>query len=228
MTLDHVETSPDQLINHKVSALFVFLLAVFVYMFFALQTAEAATVSVQVSVNGLTTTRATDRRTVGELLDELYPDAGGVVAVSPSRATMISPHLNIAIDLKPTPINQAVAVNLNKSKPEAEHTKPPLATAKLSVAKSSTPAVVEPKSPTYSGTATWYRFGTGLTTASTQFPKGTRLRVIADGSNKSVDVVINDYGPTADTGVSLDLNKPAFMELAPLGAGRINVHYYVI
>jgi rare lipoprotein A (peptidoglycan hydrolase) len=218
--LGHAESNSDKVINPKVSALFVFLLAVFVYMFFALETAEAETITVQVSINGLITTQATAYQTVGELVDSLYPEAGQVINVSPGRSTEIAPNLNVELSVKPAKINRTVANNLDKSRaPET----PPIAVA-------TTPKVVkaEPKSPTYSGTATWYRFGSGLTTASTQFPKGTHLRVVADATGKYVDVEVTDYGPTAETGVNLDLNKPAFLELAPLGAGRINVRYYAI
>lgn len=218
--LEPAESNSDKVINPKVSALFVFLLAVFVYMFFALDAAEAETISVQVSVNGLSNTQTTAYQTVGELTDSLYPDTNQVIGVLPDRSTKITPNLNIAIQVKPTKINQVVASSLAKSRtPEA---KP------IAVAAAPRIVKVEPKSPTYSGTATWYRFGNGLTAASTQFPKGTHLRVVADATGKYVDIEINDYGPTAETGVNLDLNKPAFLKLAPLGAGRVNVRYYVI
>jgi rare lipoprotein A (peptidoglycan hydrolase) len=229
-SLNYTETNLDKVINPKVSALFVFLLAVFVYMFFALQTAEAQTLTVQVNVNGLATTQTTTQRTVGELIDSLYPDASQIISLLPDRSTEISPNLDIKIVVKPTKLNPVVAKNLETSRESAA--KPIVVATAPKIAKVTPKPVqvakVEPKSPTYSGTATWYRFGNGLTTASTQFPKGTRLRVVADTSGKYVDVEVNDYGPTADTGVSLDLNKPAFLKLAPLGAGRVNVRYYII
>ena len=220
----NTETNLDKTINPKASALFVFLLALFVYMFFALQTVEAETLTVQVNVNGLTTTQTTVHRTVGELVDSLYPNSAQVTNVLPDRSTEIAPNLNITVAVKPITINPVVASNIAAART-------PVVAKPITVA--ATPKVtkvvkVEPKSPTYSGTATWYRYGSGLTAASTQFPKGTRLRVMADNSGKYVDVEINDYGPTAETGVSLDLNKPAFLKLASLGAGRINIHYYVI
>lgn len=84
----------------------------------------------------------------------------------------------------------------------------------------------KPKSPIHDGLATWYSFGDQLTTASRQFPKGTKLRVVAVNSGKTIDVVVNDYGPQAHTGVALDLNRPAFAQLAPLGAGKIQIKYY--
>ncbi|OGB74850.1 hypothetical protein A2810_01890 [candidate division Kazan bacterium RIFCSPHIGHO2_01_FULL_49_10] len=222
MIFDHAELNSDQIINPKVSALFVFLLAMFVYMFLALQTAEAETVAVQINVNGLTTTQTTAYLTVGELISSLYPDNNQVISVVPDRSTEIGPNLNIKVKIRPAQLNPTVASNITAG--HQSSAKP------ITVAATPTPVVapVEPKSPTYSGTATWYRFGNKLTAASTQFPKGTRLRVTADNSGKYVDVEVNDYGPTAETGVTLDLNQPAFLKLAPLGAGRINIHYYVI
>ncbi|MFA5270438.1 MAG: hypothetical protein WC400_02405, partial [Patescibacteria group bacterium] len=65
--LEPAESNSDKVINPKVSALFVFLLAVFVYMFFALDAAEAETISVQVSVNGLSNTQTTAYQKVAEL-----------------------------------------------------------------------------------------------------------------------------------------------------------------
>jgi rare lipoprotein A (peptidoglycan hydrolase) len=78
----------------------------------------------------------------------------------------------------------------------------------------------------YSGLATWYRFGDKLTAASRKYPKGTTLRVVAVNSGKSVDVVVNDFGPSPFTGVDLDLNQPAFAAIAPLAAGKIRIKYY--
>lgn len=221
--LGHAESNSDRVINPKVSALFVFLLAVLVYMFFALRTVEAETIAVRVDINGIPTTQTTAYHTVGEVVNALYPDANQVIAVSPARSTEVAPNLNIDLKVKPIKLNRVVADNLSAS--SAPEVKPIVVAAAPKVAKL---VKIEPKSPTYSGTATWYRFGSNLTTASTQFPKGTYLRVTSDATGKYVDVEVTDYGPTADTGISLDLNKPAFLKLAPLGAGRISVHYYVI
>ncbi|MBN2585568.1 RlpA-like double-psi beta-barrel domain-containing protein [Patescibacteria group bacterium] len=218
---DYSETTSDRIVNPRVSALFVFLLAIFVYMFFALQSAEAETTTVEVKINGLATTQSMAYRTVGELIDSLYPDGNQIIDLSPGRSTEITPNLNIEVKVDPAKVNRTVADNL-------EAIRPPQAEPIVVATTPKTPKIVEPKSPTYSGTATWYRFGNKLTAASTQFPKGTRLRVTADATGKYVDVEINDYGPTAETGVSLDLNSVAFTKLAPLGAGRINIHYFVI
>lgn len=74
----------------------------------------------------------------------------------------------------------------------------------------------------YSGQASFYRYGDKLTCASTRFPKGTPLRVINNQNKKQVIVTVNDYGPFVP-GRIIDLNVPAFQEIAPLGAGVINV-----
>lgn len=208
MTFDRTEPYSDKIINPKVGALFVGLLVVFVYLFFALDAVEAESIIVSVSVNGLTSSQATAYRTVGELVNAYYPDTSQLVSLSPSRETELTPYLQIAIQVKPARVNSVVAANLRSA-----------------VKKAAEPS---PKSPTFTGSATWYRFGNNLTTASTQFTKGTRLRVTAVHSGKQVDVVVNDYGPEPDTGVVLDLNKPAFAKIAPLGAGQVAVRYYVI
>jgi len=76
------------------------------------------------------------------------------------------------------------------------------------------------------GTATWYAtpWG-GLTAASRDYPRGTRLRVCHGA--RCVGVVVNDYGPEVWTGHALDLSSDAFAALAPLGAGVIDVTWVV-
>ena len=78
--------------------------------------------------------------------------------------------------------------------------------------------------------ATWYAKGLprpdALTAASTKHPRGTKLRVYH--GPRSVVVVVNDYGPERWTGVDIDLSRGAFMVLAPLQKGRINVRIEVL
>jgi rare lipoprotein A len=78
-----------------------------------------------------------------------------------------------------------------------------------------------------SGTASWYEtpWG-GLTTASRDYAKGTRLNVCHGGV--CVQVVVNDYGPQAWTGRALDLSSAAFAVLAPLSRGVIPVSWGVL
>jgi len=159
-------------------------------------------------VNGLTSNDATTAQTVGEFVAQIYPDAEMIVSVFPNQDKPLTSGDIVFLQLKPTSTNQVVASNM-----------------KLAIQKGDEE---EPKSPIYQGVATWYSFGEGMNAASTEFPKGTRLRVVAVNSNKTVDVTINDYGPAKWTGVALDLNKPAFLKLAPLGAGKIKIKYFVI
>ena len=159
-------------------------------------------------MNGLTTTHFTTHQTVGDLLNELYSNQEEIISVFPAREKELASQDTIFIKLQPVVTNKTIAANMHKA-----------------IEKASQP---QPKSPTYKGTATWYRFGKKLTAASTQFPKGTKLRVVAVNSGKIVDVVINDYGPEAWTGVAIDLNSIAFAKLAPLGAGKIPIKYYQI
>jgi len=73
------------------------------------------------------------------------------------------------------------------------------------------------------GRASWYAYTGKMAAASTTFPKGTWLRVTAVNSGKHIFVMVNDYGPSPETGKILDLDKVAFKKLAPLGAGVIEV-----
>lgn len=204
------ETEPhsQRPINYKIVFLFTVLLIALVYLFFALETVEAKPKEISLVINGLSTTYTTTHQTVGEFIDEIYPDTDQIISVFPDRDKELSSQDIIFIKTNPAEINQTVAVNIKRE-----------------IEKANEP---EPKSPTYVGTATWYRWGNTPATASTQFPRGTKLRVIATNSGKKVDVVVNDYGPEAWTGVALDLNSIAFAKLAPLGAGKIPIRYYVI
>jgi len=75
------------------------------------------------------------------------------------------------------------------------------------------------------GRASWYKYKNGLFTASPDFPKGSRLRVINSANNKFVDVVVNDFGPdrTKHPDRSVDLDKVAYKKIAALGTGIIKV-----
>jgi len=85
--------------------------------------------------------------------------------------------------------------------------------------------VFENKISLVKGKASWYKYKNGLFTASPDFPKGTKLRVINLDNKKSVDVVVNDYGPVRAKHPerAIDLDAVAFARLAPLGQGTINV-----
>lgn len=85
--------------------------------------------------------------------------------------------------------------------------------------------VLENKKTLVKGKASWYKYKNGLFAASPDFPKGTKLRVINLDNKKSVDVVVNDYGPDRikHPERSIDLDAVAFARLAPLGQGTINV-----
>lgn len=202
------ESHSQRPINYKIVFLFTILLIALVYLFFALETVEAKPKEVSLVINGLSTNYTTTHQTVGKFIDEVYPDTNQIISVFPDRNKELSSQDVIFIKTNPAKINQTVAINIQKAVEEANEP--------------------EPKSPTYVGTATWYRWGNSPTTASTQFPRGTKLRVIATNSGKTIDVIVNDYGPEAWTGVALDLNSIAFAKLAPLGAGKIPIKYYVI
>jgi uncharacterized protein YabE (DUF348 family) len=74
---------------------------------------------------------------------------------------------------------------------------------------------------TQSGVASWYH-RSGMVAAHRTLPFGTNVRVTNTATGESVTVVINDRGPYID-GRVIDLSDDAFAQLAPLGAGTINV-----
>lgn len=76
-----------------------------------------------------------------------------------------------------------------------------------------------------SGKASWYKFKGGDFTASTVYPKGSVLRVYNKSNNKSVDVVVNDFGPERAVFPDriLDLDYEAFKKISGKGDGVINV-----
>ena len=77
-----------------------------------------------------------------------------------------------------------------------------------------------------SGQATWYKYKTGLFAASPDFPKGTKLKIYNLDNNKSVEVVVNDYGPDRKLFKNrvLDLEKEAFTKIASLSSGLANIY----
>lgn len=77
-----------------------------------------------------------------------------------------------------------------------------------------------------SGKASWYGYMGGMFAASPDFKYGTRLKVTsASNPSKSIVVTVNDFGPdrVRHPDRVIDLDKVAFAQLAPLGAGVIDV-----
>lgn len=76
-----------------------------------------------------------------------------------------------------------------------------------------------------SGSASWYKYKNCRCAASPDFAKGTRVRVRSQLTGKYTVVRINDFGPERDKfpDRAIDLDAVAFKELAPLGAGTINI-----
>jgi len=80
------------------------------------------------------------------------------------------------------------------------------------------------------GQASWYKYKEGLFTASPDFIKGTALRVYNTDNGKSVDTIVNDYGPDRKIFPNrvVDLDRVAFSKIASLGEGVINVRIEVL
>lgn len=62
-----------------------------------------------------------------------------------------------------------------------------------------------------------------MTCASNQYAFGTKLKVTNIKNGKSVVCRVNDRGGFKKYGVSLDLSKAAFAQIASLAQGRIQV-----
>ncbi len=217
--MDNLKYSDSQPAKAKKSwftAVAVGSLILFVYALYRLGDTTDSTKTIAVTINGLTETYTTQSATVDGLVRELAL-TNLIIAIAPSRTSTLNHVRQITITTQPTLRNTDVATNMQATIQKVQ--------AEL---KKEEEALVVPKSLIREGYATWYKFGDGMNTASREFPRGTKVRVIAINSGKYIDVVVNDFGPEDWTGVSLDLNKPAFAKLAPIGAGIIQVRYYKI
>ena len=68
----------------------------------------------------------------------------------------------------------------------------------------------------------------GLSAAHRSIPMGTRVRVTNLRNGRSVVLRINDYGPTADTGRSIDLSQGAAARIGMISSGVVPVRIEVL
>ena len=75
------------------------------------------------------------------------------------------------------------------------------------------------------GFASWYKNRGGHFAASTEFKKGSILRVINPANGKFIDVTVNDYGPNKRKHPKrvIDLDKVAFGKIASLKSGLVKI-----
>jgi len=75
------------------------------------------------------------------------------------------------------------------------------------------------------GRGSWYAYRGCMCAAHPFFPKGSMLRVTSEETGKSIIVTVNDFGPNQSIHPDrvIDLDSVAFRQLAPLGAGTIQV-----
>jgi rare lipoprotein A (peptidoglycan hydrolase) len=213
------DTSARQRIN-----IFVLCLAIgLVYALIRLGAVQAETKSVTLEINGLLDNYTTQSLTVGQLIDELALGEE-VIKINPDFDAEVKNKLLISITTVSQNPNPTIVANLKAAQKAAEPP-PPKPTAPKPYVPGKEP---DPKSPSYYGWASWYNQFDGFYAASTIFPRGSKLKVVSVASGKSVIVTVNDYGPESWTGVSIDLSDYAFKELAPLGAGKIYVKFYLI
>jgi len=163
---------------------------------------SASSIPVNILENGFTYQITTQPLRAAELIAGMNKE--GLELLYPSPETILTPNLTVI---------------LQSDRVETKF--------KLTQTRSyQTPA--ETETPTFTGLATWYQIPTGLTAASREFKRGTKLLVTNLANGKSVTVRINDYGPKVYTGVSLDLGHEAFAQLASLSEGKIRVKYRVV
>ena len=92
-------------------------------------------------------------------------------------------------------------------------------------------AVVSWYGPGFHGrkTASGERFNqNAMSCASNSHKFGTKLKVTNLKNNKSVICKVNDTGGFSKHGVTLDLSKAAFQQIASSSVGVINIKYNVI
>ena len=104
---------------------------------------------------------------------------------------------------------------------------------------------IKPTEPVSMTEASWYDYtlngipwgSSHRTTASREFERGTMVRVTNVENGKSVEVLVNDYGPELCpedkpncewAGRDLDLSKFAFSQIADLQDGTVKVEYQKI
>jgi len=162
-------------------------------------------ITVNILENGFSYQLTSQRNiTVAELLESMGKERKFLVYPEPSN--LLASSTTIILE------DQPIKARFQLSKPSL----------------SNTPTNPPTNAPIFTGLATWYYVDTGLTAASREFRRGTVLLVTNAANNKSVEVRINDYGPKAYTGVSLDLSHQAFAQIAPLSQGKIRVRYQVL
>ena len=83
-------------------------------------------------------------------------------------------------------------------------------------------AVFEDEIEVYEGIATWYEAGQNHTAACNIFPMNSLVKVTALSSGKTTVVRVADTGAFSSN-IVIDLDTSAFEDLAPLGAGIVNV-----
>lgn len=197
-----------------------------IFLFYKMTAKAEVQKTVTISYGGYEWQTTTDAEDVASLLVETWGSYDTLRSLpSPETPLEDGDHVEIE-DTQAVAINEQVAKNIESFK--AAQAAPPPTPEPEKPQPKAIPTPEQPKPDVHSGLATWYSHGTGLTAASRQFPKGTKLKVVAVNSGKSVEVVINDYGPQAHTGIDLDLNKEAFATIAPLGAGKVAIKYYKI
>lgn len=208
---------------------------------------------VTIADEGRSTTYRTWQPTVGQLIDEAGIALDGDDRIAPTLETQLAPDLGItitrigvseefemesisfkqvkkqdaALEKGTTKVTQRGQAGLRKKTYRVTRENG-VVTSRVLIANEIAREPVEEitvegtKVVSYgSGQATWYALRSGMQAAHNTLPFGTKVRVTSVASGKSVDVVITDRGIQGSA--LIDLTADAFREIAPLGAGRIQV-----
>ena len=98
---------------------------------------------------------------------------------------------------------------------------PPPPTTTTTTAPKPQPKPKPKPTNTQSGQATWYRWKAG-NCAHNSLPKGTKVTVTNVATGASATCVVGDRGAFGPPTI-IDLDATVFQQIAPLGAGRIDV-----
>jgi hypothetical protein len=205
---------------------------------------------VTIELDGRTAARATDARTVGELLREQRVVLGPLDRVVPSTAAHVDDGLVVRIERDAavahagTAVVAPVALEPASPAPAPPVTAPPapaaVGTGAVSTPPSTPPSTLSPaaKSPVIArrsppvrlvngsadGGASWYASPFGSDScASRTLKMGTIVTITNTQTGATAACRVADRGPVARSWV-LDLDNDVFRRLAPLAIGVIPVH----
>jgi hypothetical protein len=204
---------------------------------------------VTIELDGRSATRATDARTVADLLDEQHVSLGPLDRVVPGLTARVDDGVVVRVERNGArrPAAEAVAVPIAVESPPVAPgppavvqppAQPPLPApppapssagsnapvASKVIARRPAPVVARPVNGSADGGASWYASPFGSDScASRTLRMGTIVTITNVESGATTTCRVADRGPMAYSRV-LDLDNDVFRRLAPLGIGVVPVH----